>query len=192
MITDFISSASAASSSSGPSDNIADLTKSARPKKLQDDKHPDNDDDFFRNLDLTAGDPQTQNDVVPDIIQKKIGNILRKIQFFTSLSGSGRPGGGNADGEGSLEDFDDEFDEEPAGTTEKTEQDGGDKKQQVEIVPETASEGQQQTGTEKPVEPSKLTEAANNLAVFFMELIGSVVGLAYGAVAQITAATPKP
>lgn len=190
VITDFLSSASAASGNPGPSQNIADFTKNAhhpRPEKLQVDPKPadpENDDDFFKDVDLSPSEEpemtNTQNEVLPGLLQKKVGKILRKIQLISSLSGNGNTPT-TTSSESSDEDFDTAFNE----TIEEI-ADEDEKKEQVEIV--TVANNNKQVVTEKPTNDaqSNFQASPGSFAVFLMELVGSIFGLAYGAAAQLT------
>lgn len=188
IITDFISSASAASAQSEPSENISDYTKQTKPKKLVEAKSTEQ--DLLEALmeEEPPGDSNGQNDVLPTLVQKKIGKVLRKIQLITRLSNNGADNQGN-EGGGDLDDFADEFDDSTEVTTEAA-------AEEVEVdkeVEEVVTEVQQPpvATTVKPGISGNFMETANNIGVFFMELIGSIVGLAYGAVAQISA-SPRP
>lgn len=78
--------------------------------------------------------------------------------------------------------FDDFFkdeDEEEEQVTEAVQE--NDKKEEVEEFTVSAS-STTSTSTEKP---SKYSVSPSSIAVFFMELVGTVMGLFYGAAAQI-------
>lgn len=179
-ITTFISSASSASATPDTNSNIQDFTKQAHhePKKLQTDQ------DLDQSSSPSSGDG---NEVVPSIIQKKITKILRKIQFITQFSSGGENGGSNSNnGGGEPSDFDDFFkddddeEETEAQTTEASEE-NNDKKGEVEEITVSASS----TTTTTTEKPSKYSVSPSSIAVFFMELVGTVMGLFYGAAAQI-------
>lgn len=123
--------------------------------------------------------------MVPSIIQKKISKILRKIQLITQFSGSGSSsnGSGTTTTDGEISDFDDFFkdEDEEKGEGESITEAVNDKKEEVEEITVGAS-SMLLSNTE---EPSKYSVSPSSVAVFFMELIGTVMGLFYGAVAQI-------
>lgn len=82
-----------------------------------------------------------------------------------------------------MDDFDDFFkdeeEEEAETTTQGDENEVNSRKSEVEEITVSASTT---TSTEKP---SKYTVTPSSIAVFFMELVGTVMGLFYGATAQL-------
>lgn len=180
VITDFFSFATSASvTPSDTNSNIQDFTKQAHhhePKKLQAGKQEDN---------ISA---DNGNEVVPSIIQKKISAILRKIQYYTQFSNNA-----NSGNDAEMNDFDDFFkdndnddenkeEKEQGQVTEGNIDDEDDKNGEVEDI--TVSAANSITESRIPItEHTALTPSS--IAVFFMELVGTVMGLLYGATAQI-------
>ncbi|XP_044261663.1 uncharacterized protein LOC123009427 [Tribolium madens] len=162
-LTSFISSASAASS--GPQGNIADLRR--QPAKLQDEI----DDDFFKDEEDNLQQPEVeemQNDAPPSLFRQKINKIIQKYRFFSSLTNSATPSNDD-DFQREFDDFDKEY-EEDVNKNNLTENLGYFYNKPVKNAKQEAS-------------TSRFSPA--NIGVFFMELIGSLVGLVYGAAAQL-------
>ncbi|EFA05417.1 hypothetical protein TcasGA2_TC015593 [Tribolium castaneum] len=166
-LTSFVSSASAASS--GPQGNIADLRR--QPAKLQDEL--DND-DFFKDEEDSLQQPEVEeempNDAPPGIFRQKINKLIQKYRFFTSLTNSATPSNDD-DFQREFDDFDKEFEEDVGKNNNLTENLG------YFYNKPSVKSGKQ--------EASASRFSPSNIGVFFMELIGSLVGLVYGAAAQL-------
>jgi hypothetical protein len=163
-LTSLISSASAGS---GPVLNVADL-RGDKPLKLQDSL---DDDDFFKDsIDAVQNGEEMKDEMPPSLLQRKINKIVQKIRFVMMLTNTPSPS-------------DDEF---------QKEQDEFDKEFEQDFGKQDLVEG---SGYfyDKPVQKSAKQEASagrgtfnpSDIGVFFMELVGTLVGLAYGAAAQL-------
>ncbi|RZC32996.1 FA desaturase domain containing protein [Asbolus verrucosus] len=161
-LTSLVSSASAASS--GSLSNIAKLPKL-------------DDDDFFKeSLENSRNQNEEEgmkNEASPSLIQNKINKIVQKIRFLSMLTNSGNHN--DDDFQKERDAFDKEF-EEDFGKEELVEGSG-----YFYNKPDKVQIGAKQETTEN----NRININPANIGVFFMELIGSLVGLAYGAAAQL-------
>lgn len=170
--------------------NIIDLR--IRPKQSrirQNLKENDEDNDFIKASEESE-ESINKNEALPSLVQKKIGKILNKLQLISTLRGSPNHRGvtNNNDNDGDDFEFsvdDDNEDDVFKATTFQPnfEQENlleGDNK-------ENAKQKSTNRATFLRAEPSNnFNVSPGNIVVFFMELVGTIAGLAYGAAAQLT------
>lgn len=204
-----ITSASGSSSVPQNSINIADLRKSEKQIQRQETALEENENGFTFNE-----DPQTNNGFVPSLIQKKVSKILRKFQYLNMFANSGNKPTTNTDDDfdREQEEFDREF-ENDYGKNNSSVNITGIHSVIDEILPQITTEEVvilpneiilfdengviDNKGVNKVVVP--VMEMRNDriqngisrfspgdIIVFFTELFGSLVGLAYGAAAQLS------
>lgn len=130
--------------------NIADLRNSAR-LVAENAKLSDEDDDFFKDRAQEEENEaqEVRNEALPSIVQKKIGKILHKLQFVSSVRDSVNVGRGRFNGSASSG--------------------------ELGLENDSAHTQPQLSGFD-----------VSAVGVFLAELVGTLVGLAVGAAAQIT------
>lgn len=182
-LTSFVTSASSASSGFPISGNIADL----RTKKFQqlNEKQPAADDEV-------PNFEQDTNEVAPSLLQKKINKVLGKLRFIYELSsGSNNNNDANNNNNSNndddfdmeLEDFDKEFENDNKNRTDLNANDFF-----PEINRTEAIKGYVYGAPEKiqeSVQEKRFNFDPASIGVYFLELIGSLVGLTFGAAAQM-------
>ncbi|XP_045474443.1 uncharacterized protein LOC123680542 [Harmonia axyridis] len=209
-VASVLTSASGASSVPQNSENIADLRKSDR-QVAQPDTDPvsENENGFVFNE-----DPQTNNGFVPNLIQKKVSKLLRKFLYINMFANSGNKPTSTTDDDfdREKEEFDKEFEQDfgmnntsvnitgihsvidvvlPGNSTNenivlpneiilfdengKIENTKETKKTKVPMMDKRKDKIQDGTSRFSP----------GDVGVFFVELFGSLVGLLYGAAAQL-------
>ena len=162
----FASSASASASTSGG--NIANL-RQTKAANLQDSL---DDDAFFKySVEYQQNEEKDQNEnPMPNFVQRKLAKIMNVLGLLNSLSNPASP---DNKVESEQDDFDKDFNEDFS--RENLEQKVG----YVYNKPTKANKSANQ------VSANRMDFSPANIGVFFLELIGSLVGLAYGAAAQL-------
>lgn len=149
--------------------NVANLRNKQKSSRIVENvKLNDEDDDFFKEVDddLTESNmTDTQNEALPSLVQKKIGKILQKLQFISSVRDSVNVGR-NAkitNDNNSTSDFD------------EIERDLDD----VDLDDDSSQESNENKNS---------TSGFNvtSIGIFLAELVGTAVGLLIGAAAQFT------
>ncbi|XP_023311284.1 uncharacterized protein LOC108909225 [Anoplophora glabripennis] len=228
-LTNLATSASA-SAPPRPVSHIADLRKKQQKVEQlsQSEKLLAGDDDTDGNLSVEGAD-DGDNEAAPTLLQKKIGKILRKIRFFSTLAnasgGNGGHGDGNVDETGSSlsnttiqtttegnTNLNDTLDGTPdisendvrtseEITTERTRtfqkviyphskhdapfKVSFDVNEKIVNRPDTEDVAEHSQNIQMVEDMSRLGQ----IGVFFAEIVGSIVGLIYGAAAHITSNT---
>lgn len=166
-----------ASVSADENSNIEDLraSKASKARQLSKYQNADEDDDSASEV-----DPNVTNEAVPNLFQKKIDKIMRKLQFVVQLVSRFYPTPASDAGEDKETDFDSDFDndEETSGDWNSTvsEQFGS---------RYTNQKIQKENVEKEPTEGNKMQKSRENLGIHFMEILGSLFGLIYGATIQL-------
>ncbi|KAJ8981928.1 hypothetical protein NQ317_002098, partial [Molorchus minor] len=190
-LTSLASSASAsASAPREPISHIIDLRmKQQKAEKLQAEKQLAEDDGGLLE---EEEDDEATNEASPSLFQKKVGKILTKLRIITALTNVGNSG--NTDRQKEVEDLD----------ASRALEDNREENNTDKDIPTFQKVIYPRPGLAKPIRfqldvNERLTDAADDQAgnedetagrlgqigMFFAELIGSIVGLVYGAAAQV-------
>lgn len=153
----------------------------------------DEDDDFFkdRNEGGNMEEEMNKNEALPSFIHKKIGKILHKLQLISVFRKTVLNSNDGVENEN-------KEDEERSGNEKENinqEDNQNEKEDKAEnktetnlILPERLQLLENSIEEEETEEkPPKINPSS--IGVFFMELLGTIVGLAYGAAAHISNAT---
>nr|XP_023014603.1 uncharacterized protein LOC111504317 isoform X1 [Leptinotarsa decemlineata] len=196
-LTNLATSASAsASSPPGPVTNIADLTRRQdKAEKLQAEKQIVENDNFHFDDDID----EDKNEASPSLFQKKLNKILAKIRFISTISTVVR--GNNHSNEGSSDTQDnnpEEFEIDTKKTENTTPLISEQQTFQKVIYPNRnygaplklnlkigGDPGSTEITEEENVGDNASAGRIGHIGVFFAEILGSIVGLAYGAAAHL-------
>ncbi|GJQ85937.1 hypothetical protein Trydic_g21785 [Trypoxylus dichotomus] len=194
-----ISSSILSASIAQDNSNISDLRR-RKSEKIQD-LTKDGDGDDFNAEDeafLNEKTPEDANEAIPNIFQKKIEKIMRKLHFVAQLISRFNSGGANDKPDDTNSDTDLDFD------SDEDFEDDSDKGNSTEtpISParyfyEKSSKNKEEidekfASKQGDTEDDKRRNGAtspNGLGVHFMEILGSLFGLIYGAAIQLTNTT---
>lgn len=159
-------------SKSKSSTNVADLrikSMKSSSKIVENSKLNDEDDDFFKNVEndfnetnVTDTSGINQNEALPSIVQKKIGKILQKLQFISTLRDSvnmRRMNDAEKENGTSSDDFE---------------------KIQQNLDDVNLDDDKEETSSNKVNRFD-----VSSVGVFFAELVGTAVGLLLGAAAHL-------
>ncbi|XP_044746285.1 uncharacterized protein LOC123307877 isoform X2 [Coccinella septempunctata] len=212
-VASVLTSASSASSVPQNSENIADLRKSDRQViRPETPLVEENVNGFTFNE-----DPQTNNGFVPSLIQKKVSKILRKFLYINMFANSGSKPTTTTDEDfdREKEEFDREFEQDYGKNNTSVNITGihsvidvvlpSNITEEISVHPNEIILFDENGIIEKRKEIQKITDtkkkndrlqdvgilrfSPGDIGVFFTELFGSLVGLAYGAAAQFNRPT---
>ncbi|KAG5895553.1 hypothetical protein JTB14_010696 [Gonioctena quinquepunctata] len=194
-ITNLATSASASASSiATPLTHIADLTRrQEKAEKLRAEKQLIEDDQFQ----FEENADEDTNEASPSLLQKKFNKLVTKIRFFTGLSAAVT--NNNRDSYEELEDFFNstaEVTTPDSPTFQKVIYPHGKNRAPLKLNLKIGKGDASEEAMNADVgEDVVVMGRIGQIGVFFAELLGSVVGLAYGAAAHLNnalqATTPQ-
>nr|XP_022904860.1 uncharacterized protein LOC111416961 [Onthophagus taurus] len=141
-----------------------------------------------------------ENQAVPGFIQKKIAKLFRKIQFFTSLANGFTTKKPEPDVD--FEDIDNEDDFPKSNTTVMVTTESGEFSNSTFVENEVGisnatvynkgNKEKEELDSTARLQNVKYEFSPVGIGIYFMELVGSLIGLVYGAALQVSNGTQQP